>query len=264
MAANIDYDTAGRIIYVTTAPTGGTLTLNVDQEIYSAAKVDWQGAALNKFRFPFAYPAGGFTITPGKKLSPYIFIRYGWRMRPYEADHTLYLTNGVLIEPSGADPWIQTIGGYTVNVRDVIPSDARTLETGVSGLTAAESAALLNIEADQSVIQGDISTIQGDISTIQIDMSSMDTTQAAMEQELLRSLGLMQENFMIDQQQYIDVQGQKLITSSRFTLYKDAAYMGSQNQSHMVARYQVNVDWTGQEQTSYRVTRINLSTTTTT
>jgi hypothetical protein len=145
MATHLDYDTDKRIIYVTTAPTGGTLTLDVRGDIYNDVKDDWRTvAALKQHYFPFFQPVGGDTIIPGSKyLGNYLFLKYGWRMRPYEESHTLYLTNGFLLVDGGGDPWLETLGGYTVNIRDAVPSDAFTLETGVSGLTSAESSQLL-------------------------------------------------------------------------------------------------------------------------
>jgi hypothetical protein len=129
MATHLDYDTDERIIYVTTAPTGGTLTLDVKQNIYSDMKKDWKEiAALNKFKFPLSFPVGGNVIVPGEKyISPYYFLQYDWTMRPYEGDHTLYLENAYLLLDGGGDPWNNTLGGYTVNVRDSIPADAFTI-----------------------------------------------------------------------------------------------------------------------------------------
>lgn len=126
MAAKIDYDTDKRIIYVTDAPIAGVLTLNVVADIYSDSKEDWKiSSALNKFKFPFSEPVGGNTIIPATKyISPYYFLKYGWKMRPYEEDHTLYLTDAYLLIDGGGDPWMTTLGGYTVNIRDSIPADS--------------------------------------------------------------------------------------------------------------------------------------------
>ena len=139
MAANLDYDTDNRIIYVTTAPTGGELTLDVKQNIYSDMKKDWQETpALSKFKFPLAEPVGGNLTKPPDRISPFYFTKYGWTMRPYEGDHTLYLENGYLLVDGGGDPWNTTIGAYTVNVRDTVPADA----FAVAGSGAATPAAI--------------------------------------------------------------------------------------------------------------------------
>lgn len=129
MAAHLDYDTDLRVVYVTTAPTDGIFTLDARQYVYSDMKKDWkETAALNRFKFPLSEPVGGNIIIPGEKyISPYYFLKYGWTMRPYEADHTLYIENAYLLLDGGGEPWNTTLGGYTVNVRDSIPADAFTL-----------------------------------------------------------------------------------------------------------------------------------------
>ncbi len=263
MSYDLDYDTSNRVVYITTAPTGGNLSLSVPDDVYSVAKYDWKNtSALNKFKFPFAFPVGGNIITPGKLLAPYVYIRYGWKMRPYEADHALYLTDGSLVDPTGADPWLPTIGNYTVNVRDVIPSDARTLETGVSGLTAQESQALLDIAADQAQIQLDISSMNIAIGTITLNITEINLRLTSVERELRRALGLMQENYSMDQQVYTDYQGQKLMTSARIRLYSHAKYKGTEQ--GIVEAYRLESQWSGQENISYTVMRLYLNTTSTT
>lgn len=264
MAAHLDYDTALRIMYVTSAPSAGALALDVRRDIYSAVKLDWlNNATLNKFKFPFR-TSGGDTVIPGTQyIGNYVFLQYGWSMRPYEADHALYLVNGYLLVDGGGEPWLPCIGDYTVNVRDTVPADAIVLETGVSGLTAGESAALLSIEADQSTIQTDISTIKTDVTSIQVDVAAVVATQTSIEAELIRALGLMQENYQMDQCQYVDYQGQKLLTFARVRLY-DTRDKALWNQGHLAAEYAVNASWTGQELVTYQVHRVTMTTTTTT
>lgn len=148
MAAHLDYDTDKRIIYVTTAPSAGQLVLNAQVDIYSDMKEDWRtNPALNKLKFPLYQPVGGNTVIPGSKyLAPYYFLKYGWRMRPYEANHTLYITEGYLLIDGGGDPWVPCLGAYTVNVRDVVPSDATVnqISTG-SGLSTEEHNKLMSV-----------------------------------------------------------------------------------------------------------------------
>jgi hypothetical protein len=127
------------------------------------------------------------------------------------------------------------------NQVQVIPGNAAGLivnEVGTSGLTPAESAALLSIAADQTLIQGDLNT------------------------KLLRALGLMHENAAIDQQVYTDYQGQSLLTSARLRVYSDAASVGTDNNvSHT---YLIAASWNGQEQTGYTMKKVDATTTTTT
>jgi hypothetical protein len=264
MAAHLDYDVNNRVMYVTSAPMAGALALDVRRDIYSAVKKDWlNNGALNKFKFPFR-TSGGDTVIPGQQyIGNYVFLQYGWQMRPYEADHALYLVNGYLLVDGGGEPWLPTVGEYTVNIRDTVPADAIVLETGVSGLTESESAALISIEADQTVIQADIATIKGNVASIQVDIAAVVATQASIEAELIRALGLMQENYQMDQCTYVDYQGQKLLTSARIRLY-DTRNKAQWNQGHLSAEYQVYANWSGQELVTYQVSRVTLTTTSTT
>lgn len=71
---------------------------------------------------------------------------------------------------------------------------------------------------------------------------------------LERSLGLMQENYYIDQTNYITYNGVKLMTSGRMRIYSDASSVGTD--SNVVATYQITTDWTNDEMTSYKVKKL--------
>lgn len=143
MATHLSYDTDERIVTVITAPTSGTLSLDVKQNIYSDMKKDWkENATLNKFKFPLSEPVGGNITKPPDKISPFYFVKFGWTFRPYEGDHSLYLENGYLLVDGGGDPWIKTVGGYTVNVRDTVPADAFAIASGGGATPAAVAAAV--------------------------------------------------------------------------------------------------------------------------
>ena len=78
----------------------------------------------------------------------------------------------------------------------------------------------------------------------------------------LRMIGLMQENYYLDQTTYIEYQGQKLMTSGRLRLYSNALAVGSEND--VIAEYGVTSQWTDGALSSYKVTRVTTTTTTTT
>jgi len=58
-------------------------------------------------------------------------------MRPYEADHVLYLENGYLLVEGGGNPWNDTLSAYRVLVRDSIPADAYAVGSGSASAIAA-------------------------------------------------------------------------------------------------------------------------------
>ena len=193
MAVHLDYNTDKRIIFIMTAPVAGTLSLNGKIDIYSDMKEDWRtNPALNRLRFPLSAPVGGNTIDPitGKAISPYYFLKYGWRMRPYEADHTLYIQDSYVLVDGGGDPWLKTLGGYTVNIRDSVPADSFTTTVSVgSGLSPEEQAKLdelwrlrglkagetLDVQAPEDGVPGHIKS--GDID-ITLTKTGTKTTEA--------------------------------------------------------------------------------------
>lgn len=75
---------------------------------------------------------GGEPIDPGAgTLVPlYLFQDNGWKIRPQEADHTLYVTGGTLVVVGGGDPFANTLGDYTVRVVYQQPVQAIGYSTG--------------------------------------------------------------------------------------------------------------------------------------
>lgn len=157
------------------------------------------------------------------------------------------------------------------------------IETGTSGLTTEESQALLDIAAAQDVIESaittinsnissmstsitgieaDITTINSNITSIYISIQQMYLKSVELEGELLRCLGMMQENFSMDQQTYTTYQGQKLLTSARIRLYGSKANVGTDN--GVLHTYRVEAAWSGLENTLYNVRWVSTTTTTTT
>jgi len=63
----------------------------------------------------------------------------------------------------------------------------------------------------------------------------------------LKLLGLVQENFVMDQQVYQDYNGAKLLTSARIRTYQDSA------KTQLIATYQVTAIWSSGQCTSYEM-----------
>jgi len=70
----------------------------------------------------------------------------------------------------------------------------------------------------------------------------------------LRALGLMQENYYIDQTSYTTYGGVKLMTSGRMRIYSDAASVGTS--SNVTATYQITASWSGDEMNDYKVVKL--------
>lgn len=151
MATKVTFDTTNKLIVC----NAGVTELDVKVDLYSDMKEDWRNDSdLNKFRFPFRVIGGDETVPP--EIAPlFACLRYGWRVRPQEAAHTLRLKNGALLvdEDPGLDPVVPTQGDYNVMVRDVVPIRGTQIETGVSGLTGEESAQLSEIFSNVEFIK---------------------------------------------------------------------------------------------------------------
>jgi hypothetical protein len=68
-----------------------------------------------------------------------------------------------------------------------------------------------------------------------------------------RALGLMQENYYLDQTSYADYNGAKLLTSGRIRTYSEAGSVGTD--SDVLATYLVAATWTGDELDTYEVVK---------
>ncbi len=113
MAAKITIDPVNKLIIV----KAGVTELNVGEDLYSDMKEDWlTDPELQKYEFPWR-PLGGDPLGSGKFVGSKYFLKTGWRIRPYEADHEL-LVDGDLY--SDEDPpealFVPTLGDFTVDI----------------------------------------------------------------------------------------------------------------------------------------------------
>lgn len=131
--------------------SAGTTTLDV-KDLYSRWK-DWVALSDNS-KWPEAFAAtGGDTIDAGAgtAIPAYAFLANGWRIKPQEADHTLAVTNGILLVSGGGDPFVDTAGAYVVRILYQQPVQAITvggtgdpLESEVeAGVTLKEATRLM-------------------------------------------------------------------------------------------------------------------------
>lgn len=132
----ITFDAANKLLILST----GTTTLDVI-DAYSRWK-DW--VVAGNAQHPAAFSSvGGDTIDAGAGTSVplYAFLINGWRVRPQEANHTLAVTNGVLLVDGGGDPFVNTVGNYVVRINYQQPAQAITVATGGGSAPTAEQVA---------------------------------------------------------------------------------------------------------------------------
>lgn len=111
----------------------GVTRLNVP-EIYSR----WKDDVLidTNILYPLAFIATGGQLLNGDVYSPkvvYLNASDGWGIKPDEVDHTVNVTDGFLYTDDESDPFVNTIGAYTVRIVYKQPNEALTIATGGGG-----------------------------------------------------------------------------------------------------------------------------------
>ena len=102
----------------------GTTTLDV-KRLYSMWK-EWCTLTDNlKYDKAFAV-IGGESTTGVNIITPYFFLTNGWRIRPYEANHTLEVS-GILISQDGDEPFVDTLGIWRINIKAIVPIYTETV-----------------------------------------------------------------------------------------------------------------------------------------
>jgi len=72
--------------------------------------------------------------------------------------------------------------------------------------------------------------------------------------DLSRVLGLTQENYYLDNTNYIEHKGIKLLINGRLRIYEDAANVGTDN--GVIATYKIISTWSGSELNTYKVIKV--------
>ena len=120
---------------------------DAQRDLYSAWK---QWAALtDNLKYPLAFDTtGGDPVGEGQTIAPYFFCRndLGWRVKMPEADGEIVLSGNLFPRDSGT-PLFEQTSGYDAFLRLEVSTRAVVVETGVSGLTAAEAALIKLIPA---------------------------------------------------------------------------------------------------------------------
>lgn len=123
---------------------GGDNSLDV-VEIYSEWKA-WSLIGDNAKHPPAFRYVGGDPISDVRALGSTFFLTNGWRIRPAERTHNLELVGNLYTDPAGDRVWVNTLGSYTVGIQLTVSNLLDLLQTGISGLTPEEAAALAVIE----------------------------------------------------------------------------------------------------------------------
>jgi hypothetical protein len=134
---SVTFDGPNKLIIV----NFGITSLDVKGDIYSA----WKRYVLTQdgSKFAPAFDAvGGDPIGGGRYVGAFFLLANGWKIRPYEGDHTLTLT-GNLFGEVGQSLVVSTLSDYQVEVVVERSVDAMGIATGggtSDGFTSSDRA----------------------------------------------------------------------------------------------------------------------------
>ena len=155
------FDAANKLVIL----SSGTVAMSV-RDVYSRWK-EWVQTSDNSKYLPAFTTTGGDPIDPsaGTSIPAYMFLVNGWRIRPQEADHTLNVSDGVLVVNGGGDPFVNTTGSHVVRINYSQPVQAITVSTGGGVATAEEIAAAVwaNITRTLTSSGGDLAPLEAKI-----------------------------------------------------------------------------------------------------
>jgi len=122
MGQKVSFDEINKIINITVAPdANGDINIDVKEDLYSDGKEDWvANENLRRFQFPIT-AVGGNPLPGGAALGTTFFLASDWKIRPYDANHRLTI-DGNLYATDGSDPFLNTIGNYTVRIMQKVSS----------------------------------------------------------------------------------------------------------------------------------------------
>jgi len=116
MGNKVIFDPIERLIIITSLPVDGVITIDVNTDIYSDGKEDWLiDTNLTKMIFPIGV-VGGDPISDSKNLGATFFVKNGWKIKPYEDNHTLIIV-GNIYSDDGTSPFVSTDGTFNVSIQ---------------------------------------------------------------------------------------------------------------------------------------------------
>lgn len=153
--------------------TAGTTVVSV-RDVWSRW-IDWFLTSDNSKYLPAFTNVGGDDIdaSQGTKIPIYSFLMNGWKIKPQEANHTLTINDGILLVNGGGDPFLNTIGAYTVRINYQQPVQAISFSTGGGGgLTVEQDVKLTELHKLQGLdVNNPATTTQNAITVDDIEIT---------------------------------------------------------------------------------------------
>lgn len=228
----IDINFQDELIYITSPQTEVLV-----QDLVNAIRDredDEEGILYPKI----ANATGKQDLATGVQVAITIELLENWQVKFWTGNYTATIKGGNLVGGLGGDPIAYTAGVQVVLIQSAY---ATIVTSGGSGLTSSESTQLFSLPT--------LSDIE-------------DSSILAKQADLIRALGLVQENHYIDQTTYETYQEQPLLTGARIRLYSNKASVGTNN--NVIARYTITSTWQNNQMQTYKVEGGAITTTTTT
>ena len=103
------------------------LVTSLDVRALYAAWKQWV-QELDNLKYLSAFDVVGGNPTIGtSSITPYFFLINGWKIRPYEGNHTLKV-EGILLTADESDMFVDTIGIFRIGTQSIVPLYAETTE----------------------------------------------------------------------------------------------------------------------------------------
>lgn len=154
----VSFDGSTKTISLST----GTTSLSV-RDLWSRWVDWWLTSDNSKFSLAMAQ-TGGDDINPdeGTKIPVYVFLLNGWKIKPQEANHTLNVSDGILLVSGGGDPFVNTTGAYVVRINYQQPVQAISFATGEGGGSSPTAAQIADAVWDEAVSEHSTNGSAGD------------------------------------------------------------------------------------------------------
>lgn len=152
MAVSIAFDGENKIIVISDI---GNNVITTPKEIYSRWK-DWVLSGNSEWIEAFR-TFGGDPLGGGVFAGDYYFLNNvaGWRIKPEEKNHNLIINGNLFGEDADTPIFLQTIGGFNVNIRQGYSSLTQTATFNSGSGLDSEQAAKLDEIYDQTQLIDD-------------------------------------------------------------------------------------------------------------
>ena len=94
----------------------GVVNIEVKSDLYSAWKEWSRFHETQNLKFAEAFRVVGGDPTIGDNIiTPYFYLQNGWKIRPFEGNHSLEVS-GILLTETGDSPFIPTLGAFNTGI----------------------------------------------------------------------------------------------------------------------------------------------------